>query len=404
MTIKKIFTGVLVLVVLGTGARNVFAQNWKPITSTNQVRKELDQKVIQSFQDYASVYTQSIVVPKVLEAYLDTRFVQNTLMRVFDETDQRFIHHIVVNSPDTNTAVSLAVERSSNVNLTRLFNQDNTVPYDFTVMDGEKNKARIEVRFSYPIESDALNITLADYVTLPSILTLKAVVNNTETIVLNNAKVESSYVRFPTTISDQWIIEIEHIQPLRILKMEFNNRLKVSSTASVRFLGLPGHSYSIYLNPEASFGYDSPAGEAPNLYGNEGVLSIGALMLARNPRFVWADSDNDAVPDRVDNCVSVPNQSQEDVDKNGRGDVCDDFDRDGVINSLDNCIHIPNGDQFDTDGDEVGDMCDPDESRFTEKYPWIVWGALSFAVLVFLVLLFIATKKVQDNTVSREQV
>jgi hypothetical protein len=118
---------------------------------------------------------------------------------------------------------------------------------------------------------------------------------------------------------------------------------------------------------------------------------------------VLSDSDKDSIPDVRDNCPGVPNFDQEDIDQNGRGDVCDDYDRDGIINSIDNCRDVLNYDQRDTDGDKIGDTCDSDESRFTEKYPWIVWAGIAFAAIVFLVLLFIAGNEIRKQKLEGPQ-
>ena len=45
------------------------------------------------------------------------------------------------------------------------------------------------------------------------------------------------------------------------------------------------------------------------------------------------DSDGDGVPDDVDNCPSVPNPGQEDLDANGTGDACEDSDGDGYCDA-----------------------------------------------------------------------
>lgn len=58
------------------------------------------------------------------------------------------------------------------------------------------------------------------------------------------------------------------------------------------------------------------------------------------------DSDNDGVPDIIDNCSGTSNADQRDLDGDGLGDVCD------------NCPSVPNPDQSDADGDGIGDACD----------------------------------------------
>ncbi len=80
------------------------------------------------------------------------------------------------------------------------------------------------------------------------------------------------------------------------------------------------------------------------------------------------DSDLDGVSDSIDNCPSIANSNQFDVDGDGLGDVCDPFpldttnqdnDGDGVSELFDNCPSVANTDQSDMDGDGLGDVCDP---------------------------------------------
>ncbi len=128
------------------------------------------------------------------------------------------------------------------------------------------------------------------------------------------------------------------------------------------------------------------------------------------------DTDMDGIPDDIDNCPMIANNSQKDSDEDGIGDACEDdtdgdgipdeldcgpldstnvlmigavcddgdsltindivnanctcigsldSDQDGIINSEDNCPNTPNANQLDSDGDGIGDVCDPDDDNDT---------------------------------------
>jgi hypothetical protein len=101
-----------------------------------------------------------------------------------------------------------------------------------------------------------------------------------------------------------------------------------------------------------------------------------------NPAYTIADTDHDGVPNVSDNCPMVANPSQFDRNTDGRGDECDDYDLDGVANINDNCPDRPNANQNDEDGDGIGNVCDGEESRLTEREPWLPWAGIGFAALV----------------------
>ena len=83
--------------------------------------------------------------------------------------------------------------------------------------------------------------------------------------------------------------------------------------------------------------------------------------------FLWsmqADSDGDNDPDVNDNCPSIHNPNQEDIDSDSLGDACDpDIDEDGILNEADDCDGpATHWDPTDPSLDRDGDGCrDSDE-------------------------------------------
>jgi Ca2+-binding RTX toxin-like protein len=94
--------------------------------------------------------------------------------------------------------------------------------------------------------------------------------------------------------------------------------------------------------------------------GNAITSTIDAAIEVSKVR----DTDADGLPDLQDNCPTVANANQADLDDDTVGDVCDpDDDNDGINDAVDDCPTTANNDQVNSDQDGLGDACDPDDDN-----------------------------------------
>ena len=97
-----------------------------------------------------------------------------------------------------------------------------------------------------------------------------------------------------------------------------------------------------------------------------------------DPRCGDQDPDHDLILNPYDNCPSVSNHDQHDINGNGIGDACDDdMDGDGIENYLDNCPAVRNPSQIDIDNDGLGDAGvfgtdDPNSESCDKKECYVV--------------------------------
>ena len=78
---------------------------------------------------------------------------------------------------------------------------------------------------------------------------------------------------------------------------------------------------------------------------------------------VILDTDNDGIPDYIDNCVNWSNANQINTDSDLLGDACDvDDDGDGILD-VDDDLPLDSSESVDTDGDGIGNNSDPDDDN-----------------------------------------
>lgn len=379
---KKIFTSAVVLCLVVMGYQ--YAHAMTDVT-TDQA------SIVSAFKNVFEVSVPAIVVPTVIEVQLPNSSIERTTVQVMDVTDNKFISSLF-----TENFVSPLRPRTivsdGGVNLPAVNDQNYESTVQFDLPETGVGRVTLTAQYAQDITTDNLEIHVDRYVALPTSVSIYSYnAQGVKTIVVNNIRPQSSSINFPKLTSKKIEVELYYAQPLRVSELYFGDiSSNTALTSSLRFLAQPGHTYRVYVNPDSYV--NIPRVETPNLRDNEGVKKATLSTLMVNAAYVKPDTDNDGIVNELDNCVSVSNFDQVDVDTNGRGDACDDFDKDGLINSIDNCVNEPNRNQADIDRDGLGDVCDGDESRFTEKYPMLVWLGIIFAVCIFGGLYFTAFK------------
>ncbi len=244
-----------------------------------------------------------------------------------------------------------------------------------------------------PIRASQVELVLARNVALPYEVQVEAVVSGESKVLFNREEIKNRTVRFLETEASTWRVLMWHSQPLRLNELIIKDEEDVNEEASViTWLARPGESYEIYY--DAAVYTRVNAGEVGNLLDDPEVIEeaeLGSPM--ENVAFQEPDSDEDGIADYLDNCITLKNPEQTDLDNNGLGDACEDRDGDGVLDARDNCPENANRDQADEDGDGIGDLCDGEESRITERLTWLPFVAIGFAGAVVLLLIFQTLRK-----------
>ena len=361
----------------------LFALSWS-VQASNE-----DQ--LAAFKSFKDTPVFSIEVPTVVELPFDVDYIERRSFAVYEnetKTFQPWFFNMEGFLKETAVAVESQVSSGSVFNLT---DGKNDTYVEYALPETYKGVAEIKITGSKPVTSSALTILLDNHVARPTSIEIRTEDSGENSIVLARTRVIGQTVNFLETTAKIWVISLEYTQPLRITEIRLEQKGGVSTTKKgLRFLARPENTYRVYFNPDRSVSIAT--GESSDLSDDEEVLRLGSAETFNNSIYTKSDVDVDGIADEIDNCVSVVNPEQTDVDGNDRGDDCDDFDKDGVVNSKDNCIDYPNRNQADVDADGIGDVCDKEESRVTEKYTWLPWAGMGLAAVVILIL-FISTIK-----------
>lgn len=341
----------------------------------------------------------AVRVPTIVEIPVKDSFFQtgnfSSYFGVYEETTHSFQPtRLITRSRATPQAL---VNTTDGIGQPAALSDNNPVTsVEFPITGDSIGHATITLSSPSPTSTSGVSLSLDQYVALPQTIEIRSVQNEKEQIVLAETRLTGRIVRFPRITTSSLTVKLGYTQPLRLTEVSlFEENPTLQTDTAIRFLARPNEIYTLY------FGADRPVSfttsEAPDLMSDRDVVREAEFPTIANPAYQVADSDRDGIPDERDNCIADQNPDQKDENQNGRGDVCDDYDRDGVINGKDNCPDRPNANQLDTDTDDQGDVCDGEESRLTERFPWVPTALIGLASVVVIALFASMLRHMKKN-------
>ncbi|MDA1338130.1 MAG: thrombospondin type 3 repeat-containing protein [bacterium] len=349
------------------------------------------QPTTNSFSKYQEI-TSDITIPTVIEMPLVYSQKPNDQYLIIEQDNNQFQPYEIINR-DIPTGYSVYSD-ANKINEGNLDDNNPNTYVDYEInSDQTKTSVSWKLIYTEPISSNSFFYNLDINSRSPINITIEKVDENYNLITtLVKEQVASNTIKFPTTSSQYWKVNMTFSQPLRVNEMGFITTTKTTKNY-LRFLARPGKEYLVYSEPTSYVNINMS--EKGNLANASEVKSIQQPFIYSNNINKESDYDLDGIFNSVDNCIYLSNPTQDDINTNKIGDACEDFDNDTISNSIDNCPDQPNKNQIDTDGDGVGDHCDTEESRLTEKIKWLPWLGLiiGFTVVFGLLITTVKTNK-----------
>lgn len=363
-----------------------------PVSQTND-------DPLSAFASMKRLTFPAVNLPTVVEIPVSDSFFQlgnfSNYFGIYEETTHSFQPTRLI-TRSTELPKALPTTTNGTGNPSYLSDNNPNTSVEFPVTHDTTETALITLTATTPVSVNGISFSFDQFVALPQTIEIRSTDGGVDRVVLATTKLPGRIVRFPRITTSSLTVKLGYVQPLRLTEVSlFEENPAVQTDLAIRFLARPLETYTLY------FGADRPVffttTEAPDLMSDRDVVRQAEFPTEANPSYQIADSDKDGVPDQNDNCINDRNTDQRDENKNGRGDVCDDYDRDGVMNGKDNCPDRPNANQIDTDGDDHGDVCDGEESRLTERFPWVPTALIGLASIVVIALFASMLRHMKKN-------
>jgi hypothetical protein len=277
-------------------------------------------------------------------------FTEEQLPKSIIESDTPLNDLYKINDRDTKTSLQIP-NNTGDLFRISMFYSFERLPLGFTTKGSEN------------FTSESLNLILDPNSNLPEEIAVKT--NNSlsggdknvsKTIKIFTAQNSNNFTNFhfPKSTSKYFEVEIKHSKPITILEMNFESVTKLyEDNILIQFIddGNLDSEYYVY-----SGGVTKGDSYQDGIFG--AYHNIGGANL-QTTKFKIAIHE----PFQPNNIFSNP-----------------DNDQDGVPNQYNNCVTVSNSDQQDLDGDKIGDFCDEEESRLTERYSWLPWLGIIIGV------------------------
>lgn len=344
----------------------------------------IEEPNLERFKSKTTLEVSGIVTPKVL--LFETDDYLGGFVALQDTVTNNFLPHRVIRSTEKGSALRPYFETSKTIEGAPASLNDNRMETAMT-FDPEN----INHSFSFKNRNNraitGFKIHLPAGSISPQKMTVEAKLDDNQWKPIIRNQSYRSYIVFPEITPSEVRVKLQAPNLLRINEIDVVTPDNNSHKTQIAFYASEGQSVFLWSEPE--FGQKQiPVSRTSSLsLKTDPKTPVFAFGETRPNPIYNPDFDQDGIVDAKDLCPRISDPQNADIDRNGRGDVCEDPDQDGQMSHKDNCPFVSNRNQSDQDADGLGDACDDNENRVSEQSD--IWMTASFMVMIFALLFLI---------------